>query len=336
VYLGMTGRTGVGADWREGIYENEYVKDNGVWKIQTLHVYPRLVTDYDEGWAKSGKPVNGPSDAFPPDGPPTLVYQSYPKFFIPPFHFPHAVTGRPPQYPPGYTAGDLDPSGDAPRAAVPQTLAELDRRLAETEQRLETVAAYEAAENLVNALSYYLDERMWDAAAELFASDGWGEVTGAGIYAGRERLREALQTFYGGRQNGVLEFHQVAQPVIHPAADGQATRIRARLAQINASDEADDLYIAGVYEGLVSKEQGGWKIAGLDLDHTWAASHSRGWARVVEGEHAAVFAPPEGAERFPPDEPLRGPAAPPFPRIEELPFHYANPVSGREPARLAY
>ena len=336
VYLGMTGRNGESAEWREGIYENEYVKENGVWKIKAVHVYPRLVTDYDEGWAKSAEPMSGPSEAFPPDRPPTVVYHSYPQFFIAPFHFPHPVTGRAPQYPPGYAAGDMGFPGEAMRPTeLAETIAELDARLAAIERQLDAAASYEAAENLINALSYYLDERMWDAAAQLFASDGRAEVPGVGVYIGRERLREALNTLYGGRQGGVFEFHQVVQPVIHPSPDGGETRIRARLAEIDVFDEADDFYVAAVYEGRVRKEEDSWKLAALDLHHTWAASHSRGWARVTEGEHAELFVPPAAAESFPADEPERGASAPPFPRIEDLPFHYTNPVSGRLPARRA-
>jgi hypothetical protein len=337
VYLGMTGRADVGAEWREGIYENEYVKDNGVWKIKTLHVYPRLVTDYDKGWAESAKPMNGPSDAFPPDRPPTLVYESYPTFFIAPLHFPHPVTGRSPQYPEGYSAGDASlASAELQIVAAPRTLDELRARLAAVERQVEAAAASEAAENLVNAFSYYADERMWDAAAALFASGGWAEVPGVGVYVGRERLRAALHAIYGARREGLFEFHQVAQPVIHPFADEQATRIRARLARIDARHAEDDLYIAGVYEAQVVKEDGAWRIEGLDLDLTWAANHSRGWARVADGEHADLFKPPSSSGHPVPDRPLTGPAAPPFPAIEDLPFHYANPVSGRAPARGSF
>jgi hypothetical protein len=110
VYLGMTGQVGAGAEWREGIYENEYVRDGAVWKIKALHVYPRLVTDYDKGWAADARPVNQPSETHPPDRPPSSAYESYPKFMIPPFHFRHPVTGVPPRYPATHAGGD--PSTD--------------------------------------------------------------------------------------------------------------------------------------------------------------------------------------------------------------------------------
>jgi len=337
VYLGMTGRAEVGAEWREGLYENEYVRDNGVWKFATLHVYPRLVTDYDQGWAKDFKPLDPPSTAFPPDRPPTAAYESYPKFVIPPFHFRHPVTGRPPQYPDAHTGGDPSVAAPPLAAATPaRAQAELDARLAALEHSLGSVTSVEAAENLLNAFGYYADEHMWDAAAQLFATDGWAEVPGVGIYAGRERLRAALQATFGGRRAGAFELHQIAQPVVHASASGGPTRIRARLAEIDVLDDGDDTYAAGIYEGAVIETEGAWKIAALDFEPTWAATHSRGWARVTAAKSAKRVATPLTSERAAPDRPLRGPMAPPFPAIEDVPFHYPNPVSGRPPARASF
>jgi hypothetical protein len=92
VQLAEPGQNGV---WGVGIYENEYVKDGGVWKIAKLHFYPTAWTDYDRGWARSLLPMKGPSALFPPDKPPTVVYRSMPGQYIPPFSYKHPVTGEP-------------------------------------------------------------------------------------------------------------------------------------------------------------------------------------------------------------------------------------------------
>ena len=89
------GRANQPGQWGEGTYENEYVKEAGVWKIAKLHFYPTGFTDYDLGWVKSAIPLQGPSAAIPPDRPPTEVYRGFPGVYIPPFDYPHPVTGEP-------------------------------------------------------------------------------------------------------------------------------------------------------------------------------------------------------------------------------------------------
>jgi SnoaL-like domain len=92
VQLSEPGANGI---WGVGIYENEYVKEGGVWKLARLHFYPTAFTDYDRGWARSLLPMKGPSALFPPDRPPTIVYRTMPGNYIPPFSFRHPVTGEP-------------------------------------------------------------------------------------------------------------------------------------------------------------------------------------------------------------------------------------------------
>ncbi len=92
VQLSEPGANGI---WGVGIYENQYVKEGGVWKIATLHFYPTAFTDYDRGWARSLLPMKGQSALFPPDRPPTVVYRTLPGNYIPPFSFRHPVTGAP-------------------------------------------------------------------------------------------------------------------------------------------------------------------------------------------------------------------------------------------------
>jgi len=79
--------------WTQSIYENAFVKQGGVWKFKTMHVYPRFIVDAEKGWAKDAQPAPGPSREYPPDRPPTETYEIYPRFHIAPLHFDHPVTG---------------------------------------------------------------------------------------------------------------------------------------------------------------------------------------------------------------------------------------------------
>lgn len=91
----MLARNGKG-QWGGGLYENEYVNDNGTWKISKQHYWVTFWGDYDKGWTGEGViPVAKASTAVPPDAPPTTVYDSFPNTYIVPFHYNNPVTGEP-------------------------------------------------------------------------------------------------------------------------------------------------------------------------------------------------------------------------------------------------
>jgi SnoaL-like domain len=81
--------------WGDVIYENTYVKENGVWKIASIRA-PFVMYCGVEGWAKTATPNTRP-ESFPPppDRLPTTVYLTYPSPHIVPFHYPNPVTGEP-------------------------------------------------------------------------------------------------------------------------------------------------------------------------------------------------------------------------------------------------
>jgi hypothetical protein len=97
--LEMSGIYGGNAKWSEGIYENTYVKEKGIWKFKSVRFYPTFICDYDKGWAKDAQPAPGVSVELPPDQPPTDVYEIYPNAHVPPFHYRNPVTGKEPRYP---------------------------------------------------------------------------------------------------------------------------------------------------------------------------------------------------------------------------------------------
>jgi len=82
--------------WGGGLYENEYVNENGTWKIAKQHYWVTYWGDYDKGWRGDGiEPVEQMSSEIPPDAPPTVVYESLPSTYVVPFHYNHPVTGEP-------------------------------------------------------------------------------------------------------------------------------------------------------------------------------------------------------------------------------------------------
>ena len=89
----LLGTHGVEANWGEGPYENEYVKEDGVWKVSKLRWFQTILVPYEGGWAKHEDVNKGiwVSDTLPPDAPPTASYGSWPETFLPPFSFPNPV-----------------------------------------------------------------------------------------------------------------------------------------------------------------------------------------------------------------------------------------------------
>lgn len=94
------GKTSYEQWWEGGIYENEYVKEDGVWKFRRLQYRPIWHGDYDKGWAHTD-PMTGviPTVTYPedPQGPDELTgdFQLFPETDTIPFHYPHPVTGEP-------------------------------------------------------------------------------------------------------------------------------------------------------------------------------------------------------------------------------------------------
>jgi len=85
--------------WEGGIYENRYVKEGGVWKIQLLNYNMLWQADYEPGWANSGVHLPALTRLFPEDprGPDELlpsVPQTWPHTRVVPFHYAHPVTGQ--------------------------------------------------------------------------------------------------------------------------------------------------------------------------------------------------------------------------------------------------
>ncbi len=92
--LMQVGQLGKEARWGEATYENAYVKEGGVWKIQMLHGYITFYVEFDQGWNKGAVPLPQNLEGLAPDAPPTVKYGAFPEVFLPPYHYKNPVTGQ--------------------------------------------------------------------------------------------------------------------------------------------------------------------------------------------------------------------------------------------------
>jgi hypothetical protein len=263
IELSVSGVRGNGAQWEEGIFENQYVKQDGAWRIRSVHYYPRVITDYELGWAKDAKSAPEASREFSPDFPPTEDYGIYPKMYYPRFHYPNPVTQAPVQYPlPTATAMQPVNSGPGsssipPLQRLPGNMKELAQQLTVLETQVQTSIAYDAIENLVNAHGYYLDDSRTDELQRLFN--------------GIVDLR-SLSTVDMGPA-----IHQTVQPLIEVAADGESATLRARL--LSVGGKAGE-FVSGTYDGRATSIDGSWKLRNLELRQSWSSPFAR-WTPVI-------------------------------------------------------
>ena len=299
------------ARWGLGVFENDYVKDNGVWKIQHLHLFTTMYTPYEEGWAKTAIPNAGPLAELPPDRPPSVAYEAFPAAFDVPFHYDNPVTGKPAQ-PPSVPGA----ARDASTGAVEARLKELDRRIG----LLDDVRQLERMNSIYG---YYLAHLQWDDLTGIFSPTGTIEIAMRGVYVGSKSVRRNLN-LYGqatDSQFGLQHNHMQFQPVIDVAPDGQSAKMRSRALSIMGQYERYAQWMGGVYENDYVKEDGVWKIKRDQVFNTYFVPYAVGWKSVQPR-------PPPGLSKDnPPDLPPSHPFEM-YPSAFLPPLHYANPVTG--------
>jgi hypothetical protein len=299
------------ARWGLGVFENDYVKDNGVWKIQHLHLFTTMYTPYEEGWAKTAIPNPGPLADLPPDRAPSVAYEAFPAAFDVPFHYENPVTGKPAPPP-----GVLGTTRAESQSAVETRLKEIDRRIGLLDDLRQL-------ERMNSIYGYYLAHLQWDDLTGIFSPTGTIEIAMRGVYAGSKSVRRNLN-LYGqatDSQFGLQHNHMQFQPVIDVAPDGQSAKMRSRALSIMGQYERYAQWMGGVYENDYVKEDGVWKIKRDQVFNTYFVPYAVGWKSVQPR-------PPPGISKDnPPDLPPSHPFEM-YPSAFLPPFHYANPVTG--------
>jgi hypothetical protein len=88
---------GVLQNFTDGIYTAQYIKENGKWKIWKLIWNPVIMAEPTIGWVKPERLSKSTAEELPPaprPDKPRDINSNYPSGYIPPFHYPHPVTGK--------------------------------------------------------------------------------------------------------------------------------------------------------------------------------------------------------------------------------------------------
>ena len=370
IEMGMLGEADKGEGyWEVSVFDNRFVKENGIWKVREMRVFPLFRADYSKGWGKS-RLTETLSGALAPDQPLPAADAGAQDRVIPAFVSTHPVNGKPVAAPMGMQLVATQPLTGA-IAAVKAKPATTDTatRMQEAARKLMMAKAYDGAEHVSASYGFFADDSQWDWLAEIFGKQGTKQIPFAGYYTGYPRISKGLFLEYGDpvrldTKKTNIAFHWRIQPVINVAFDGRSARVRTYLFHPNTSKTGSSTLFGAMYpDDHLILEDGIWRLWNLSLDEPYfeMPNWKAGWAGAKE--KAVVTATPRPAapvdpaapprpqrffgpalvNQYRPDVPIselgklqehfRGGTGEPWewPTILPMWWGYQNPVSGRTP-----
>lgn len=305
--LTLLGGLGGNATWVGNLYENDYVLEDGVWKISELRTYTQFSGSYANGWTS-------------PSGAPPSQDDMCENYLINSctiaFHFEPEQAGDPLQM------GAFEPAIDS---AVPP--GELAARTANLERRVNRLVDESAVRNLQHTYAYRFERQQWDSLITLFTDDATYELGLQGVYQGRNSIRRMFGQFDPPSDSAqLLDERMQLQTVVTVAPDGLTARARVVELGLHAvieDGQQSSVWHQAIYENRFVKVDGEWKISAVHRYPRFATDYALGWGRDAQPA-------PVASEAYPPD-------APPtvehgvYPEFHIPPYHFVNPVTGAPP-----
>ncbi len=301
--MGMTGEADKGEGfWAVNVFDNRFVKEDGLWKIREMRVFPLFRSEYSKGWGKS-RLVENTSGALGPDKPLPAGDVGKQDRVVPAFVTVNPVTGKAIAAPAGMKLVATKPL-TAPVSAPPakKISAEVDARIREVARRVRVATAYDGAEHVSSSYGFFADDSQWDWLSELFGKAGTKQIPYAGYYKGFTRISQGLHLEYGdpiavtATKAGVA-FHWRIQPVINVAPDGRSARVRTYLFHPNTGKRGGGTLFGAMYpDDHLILEDGIWRLWNLSLDEPYfeMPNWQGGWA-AAKDRAAAPPRPPAPA-----------------------------------------
>ena len=245
---------GADARWDSGTFENEYVKDKGVWKISRLHYYPQFGGAYETGWRSYS---------------PTLP--------LIPYHFKNEDE-----------AGTPIPAAVGPAPKTSATLDQLETRIdvmnAEDKARnLQNAYGYYIDRKMWDDVT---DLFTADGVLEI---GGVGSYSGAAnIRRALERDGAA------GLKQGELNDHPLFDTMIEIAPGGMEARVRGLdLGMTGDFGKSTAYWSVSVFDNRFVKQGGVWKIREMRVSPLLKTDYYQGWgkSRLVDSNIIPAFLP---------------------------------------------
>ncbi len=114
--------------------------------------------------------------------------------------------------------------------AVPAFAQSTAEKLDALDARITRLEDLNQIERLQRTYGYFVDKSQWKQLSELFTDDATLEIGGKGIFTGKPRVLEYMQTAFGpdGAKEGSLANHMQFQSIPDISADGKRGWIRSR------------------------------------------------------------------------------------------------------------
>lgn len=206
----------------------------------------------------------------------------------------------------------------AASATGPALAQSVDERLDALDRRITRLEDLNDIERLQRTYGYFVDKSQWTPLANLFTDDATLEIGGKGLFLGKKRVLEYMQTAFGpdGAKENSLANHMQFQSIPDISADGTTGWIRSRAYVMSSGGWGLPLY-----ENEYRKENGVWKMSRLTGPFTMYSSWD-GWGKnALNNTWPDKFDPPPD---LPPSNIYLT-----YPAYFIVPFHYPNPVTGK-------
>jgi hypothetical protein len=203
--------------------------------------------------------------------------------------------------------------------SAPALAQSADEKLAALDARIDRLEAMNQIEILQRTYGYFVDKGQWTQLSELFTDDATLEIGGKGLFLGKKRVLEYMQTAFGpdGAKPGVLANHMQFQTLPDISADGKTGWIRSRAFVMSNAGWGLPLYENEYRKGADGK----WRISRLSGPFTMYTSWE-GWGKnALNNTWPDKFDP---APDLPPSTVYLT-----YPAYYIVPFHYPNPVTGK-------